>query len=137
MAYRWNSEVRILDLASLQMIKSIDNGNDSVCINFSPNGNFLLVGNFKDWIKVLDLTCDSSVALKVNIKGRTQSTEYVDKYANYQKVCEPKWSPCGNFFMFRWNKQLKVYSWDGQKEAEAFCLDHKDDLEDICFSPDG
>jgi len=39
--------------------------------------------------------------------------------------------------MFRWNKQLKVYSWDGQKEAEAFTLDHKDDLEDICFSPDG
>ena len=71
MAYRWNSEVRILDLASLQMIKSIDTGNESVCINFSPNGNFLLVGNYKDFIKVLDLTCDSSVAVKVNIKGRT------------------------------------------------------------------
>ena len=71
MAYRWNSEVRILDLSSLQMVKSINNENESVCINFSPNGNFLLTGNYKDRIKVLDLTCDSSVALKVDIKGRT------------------------------------------------------------------
>jgi len=59
------------------VVKKIDAGNECVSINFSPTGNHLLCGCYKDYIKVIDLTCDSSVAVKVNEKGRTQSTEYV------------------------------------------------------------
>jgi WD40 repeat protein len=73
LAFRWEKTVNIYDIKTKTYIMKIDNKKRPVTIEFSPNGNFLLVGNESDQIVVYDLSKDSSTAKIFEAKARVKT----------------------------------------------------------------
>jgi WD40 repeat protein len=72
LAYRWENEIRFMDIASQKMVRSIPNEEKAIHIAYSPNGKFLMTGNKADVVKVFDLEKDSSIAKVGEFKARSR-----------------------------------------------------------------
>lgn len=69
-AYRLESGVRIMNTATLEVVREIPNGHSWVTVSFSPDSKMLAVGGTKDLLSIYDLSKDSSVALIKAVEAR-------------------------------------------------------------------
>lgn len=75
--------VRIWDARAGKCTKTIDTKGQNINITWSPNGNYIAVGNKKDIISIIDV----------------RKYKIVGNHKFMYEVNEMAWSKCGNFFL--------------------------------------
>jgi len=60
-----------------------------------------------------------------------------NQYSGFKMNIAPCWSPDGTKLITRWNKSAQVSEISDDGVTQGANLDHKDDVWDFSFSPDG
>jgi len=60
-----------------------------------------------------------------------------NQYSGFKMNIAPCWSPDGTNLITRWNKGAECSQISDEGITQAGSLDHKDDVWDFSFSPDG
>ena len=62
-------------------------------------------------------------------ESKGQVFEEFENFVTYKYL--PLWSPCGNFFITRWNKKVQIHKLEDSKVEELPYLKNKDKVTDM------